>query len=263
MIAAASIATGTSAQSSRPANPPTDQDRASQSPPSDILRGPEVREDQAGPAAQMGQTMTVRPGAITVPAPRWMELYRELTLEPAQQRAARVAEAEFQQSIRAYRDEHAEEIQALQQQTQAARRRQEPPDPAIERRFAELRANAPQQTQLQERLWDILTDDQQDALRMQLAEERNAMAELRLAAQRERMGGGDDAMSMDAMMRLMRASGELTLPPGVVIPEVVQQRIAFLQRHQSRTLRGPLPLDADMRFRFDDDDDGRQPRSRD
>ncbi|NQX90462.1 MAG: hypothetical protein HRT77_17630 [Halioglobus sp.] len=178
------------AQTSRPAAEPP-----ASSGDTPLLAGPTVER------APEGQNQTTgRRGArqrLAVPPRRWFRLVNELDLDPQQQQQIRKIMQELQTQQRQFQRKNAVRISELQaSMRQLTAQGDEQGAAELRQGIQELRATAPDPVKRQQQIWDLLTQDQQNALRQRLAEARQEIAKQQ-SDRRAKDGGPRGPADMD------------------------------------------------------------------
>ena len=240
----------------------------------DVLAGPKVEEDasKGGRGGMIGPQAQARRRANDLPFDQWLAALRELDLSQAQQDAIRAINQEFQQAQRGYRESLDEEDQNAARQAREARQAGEQPSAEIRDRLRKIEENRPRSLPYQERIWDELTADQQERLKTRLAELREQAGERR----QRRNRAGNQAAEPDEMMMdqappppQLSPEGRETMPAGkqmdearprrargeqrsAQLDEPGQRRLAFLLKHQSKSVKRPgrEVSEDDRRFEF-------------
>lgn len=239
-----------------PGAPGTD---SSPSTPSDggILGGPAVAEDASEGRETFGEDMTQR-GGRREPGVRprvWVKTLLELDLSAEQRAAIKPIVEEFQQQMRTFESTYGEELKSLESQ---ARRAKEQNQPAREfnTKIKAIRELMPKPHAHQEKAWALLTPEQQEQMKKQLAEiEREAPAKQRDRgmAGAEAMGAGDAAMTAEVPMADQPRRGrraERDDDRGLDAASL--QRTQFLRRYQRTLSPGAEPPQGGP-FTFDED----------
>ncbi|MDG2029430.1 MAG: hypothetical protein P8J45_00355 [Phycisphaerales bacterium] len=162
---------------------PIQSSLASDPPPADLLRGPDVgRVAKDSNLGMLDNGVFLRSIRRTAVAPkRWFLECESLALTPGQLEQITALKATFNQRSQAYLDQHQPRIKALRKrlkamETAAAAGEEQPPE------YLELLAErarlvdaAPQVTVLQQAVWSLLKPLQQDNLRSRLEAVREAI----------------------------------------------------------------------------------------
>jgi len=140
-----------------------------------LLAGPKVEdESQPGEAVLFGGQ--VRGAALPdVPPFRWFQLLRTLDLGIDQAMEIGAVYRRHEQAMREYREEHAAALRQLEQERREAREQGRDLPPQTAMRFRGILSQAPQATETQQAIWNLLTPEQQDAMRTLIEQERDRM----------------------------------------------------------------------------------------
>lgn len=150
-----------------------------------ILAGPKVQEESLDANRGFGEGDRAR-REITVPPQLWFRMLNELGLSEEQKSEMRVFVAAHEAATKAYRDEHATKIRELEQKVEAMRSGDAAPDRTIAQELQRIRNGAPKVDVVQEKVWAILTPDQQATMKERLAEARARLEERRRSAASDR-----------------------------------------------------------------------------
>jgi hypothetical protein len=142
-----------------------------------ILAGPEVEEDaelREGP--RLRQLDNPRGPNDEVPFGAWISTLRGLDLSPQQGSSIRQIAREFEEKARAFRDAQPEDVKWLMREVRQAREQGLPPPPEAREKLATIERDMPRPQPYQERIWALLTKEQQDQMKAKLDAIRNDMA---------------------------------------------------------------------------------------
>ena len=156
---------------------------ASDPPPADLLRGPDVgRVAKESNLGMLDNGVFLRSIRRTSVAPkRWFLECESLALTPGQLERISTLRGAFNQRSQAYLDQHQPRLKALRKrlkamETAAAAGEEQPPEYLeLQAERARLVAAAPQVTVLQQAVWSLLEPLQQDELRSRLEVVREAI----------------------------------------------------------------------------------------
>lgn len=197
----------------------TAKDDAQREATRDILAGPKVNDESMAASTGFGMGDRQQREA-PIPALQWFRVLQSLELTEEQAETVQSLRQRFEAAAAAYRREHAETLRDLERKIQAMRAGTLPPDRSIAQQLERLRAAAPNQERLQEAVWQVLTEDQQQTMRDRFVEIRQRQAERAAAAGRpadraammESMRGGDERARREDAMRENTMNGEMMTP---------------------------------------------------
>lgn len=152
----------------------------------DVLSGPKVRDDESEDDAKFGNSG--KPGAKNAPQRpmikqrQWMNAFKEIELTPEQSEKARAIQSEFEESRKSFEKEFGAQRRELE-----AKAREMGDESAggkeIRQQMKAMQEKAPKPEPFQRRLFALLDDTQQEAMRGRLAE-----MEKRAAQEQEKRG---------------------------------------------------------------------------
>lgn len=230
-----------------------------------LLAGPKVKEEPgATDNPSFGGDERLRQ-TVEIPSARWFAALRGLGFTAEEREQVEAVAREYQDVAAAFRKENAAALREMQERIRKLNESGEP-DPKLREKYRELRDSAPDAQPYQDRIWQMMNEEQQEAFKVKLEEIRKELAERR-AAQREdqinsmrresrpddmmapRRGGGmmDDGPAMDDEMAPRRgddaarrrgaARGERGMRPGAGLDEMGRKRLEFLMSKQSESSR--------------------------
>ena len=229
-----------------------------------VLAGPKVEQDaEKQPAPMMGPGGQERRRAQDVPPQQWFSALRGLGLTEDQQTKVRAIMDEFQRALKDYEASGGERIQDLRRQAREARQSGTPPPPELREKLQKFENDRPKATPYQSRIWNELTDEQQDKMKARLDEIRADMTQRR--EDRKADGKPADEPMMDEMnregpppQRPQARRGNAGNGSGGGLDDAGKRRLDFLLAHQSAQAAGRHPQGAptasERQFRFDDQD---------
>lgn len=134
-----------------------------------LLAGPKVSDEaEAGQGgyANGGMMARARANRAAPVRPRaWFRIVNSLDLDDAQRVQVRAIAEEFESNVRAFQQAHGDEIELLQRKVNEGGDRA---GRALRQEIDALRAQAPKPEPYMERIWSILTSEQQGALKERL-----------------------------------------------------------------------------------------------
>jgi len=193
-------------------------DRSTSQSKDDLLAGPQVEEDadestqsdmMAGPQRQRR--------AQQMPLLQWMSALRGLSLSNEQQEAVRAISAEFQQAQREFQDALSDEDRQMLREARHARQSGEALVPEVRKRIGQIEAERPKPGPYQQRIWELLTQEQREQMKAKLEQIRKAGAARRADGReagengapevRRKRGRAKGADSMDKIYEGRRRRG--------------------------------------------------------
>jgi hypothetical protein len=161
--------------------------------PDDLLAGPKV-EDDASPASgdmmrPAGEPQRRGQRQAELPFRRWMEIIRQQELSPEQQDQIREIAGELQSQTQQFQ-QNPENRELMRQIREARQNGTEPPVQAREK-MQQFEANRPKPEAFQQRIWAVLTTQQQDAAKAQMDAARQQIVEQQRARRDARQDGGN------------------------------------------------------------------------
>ena len=160
-----------------------------------ILAGPTVEEDaelRDGPRPRPNDR--VRIASDDVPFGVWISALRGLGLSPQQSGSIRQIAREFEEQARTFRDSQPEDVKRLMREVRQAREQGLPLPPEAREKLAQIDRDMPQPQPYQERIWALLTKEQQEQMKIKLDEMRSRMG----ARQRARDTTSSESMMSDS-----------------------------------------------------------------
>lgn len=228
-----------SAQSTQPDRKQTQESKQTKESSDDkgILAGPKVNEESLDANRGFGEGDRAR-REVTVPPQMWFRLLNQLDLSEEQKSEMRVFVAAYEEATRAYREEHADKIRDLEQKVQAMRDGEVAPDRTVAQELQRIRNGAPKIDPVQEKVWAILSDEQQSTMKARLAEVRVQLEERRRRA-------ATDRANQDRPEGMMENNDGMEAPPPA--PQPGELRGPGLDERGLRRLRflRSLQRDAD------------------
>lgn len=165
-----------------------------------LLAGPKVDEEPAAPDNPAFAGEDKMRQSVEIPALRWFMVVNELELSDEQSADVKNIASEYQDALRTFRKDHAEELSQLQARMRESRASGNF-DPKLRDAYRQVQDQAPAAEPFQDRIYKLLDEQQQADLRERLETLRTEIAERR-AKEREgtldamrRGGRGDDAMA--------------------------------------------------------------------
>jgi len=214
----------------------------------ELLAGPEVHEDDAALPADF--TGASQRAAAVISAEAWMRILRSLNLTEEQTAEINAIEQEVRQAMLEFRRTYGEELREFERLRREAAESGKRPTEEMQRRYAEINKLAPSPVEAQEKVWALLTEEQQTEMSARLEELRQRMIEER----RRRAGDQQNTdVPMDRMMA-PRAPGEReerTIADDG-IDEAGKRRLRFLRQRQLARPPGAPPTGRERDFQFDD-----------
>lgn len=157
-----------SGQTTRPETP-REASRPETAPTDAILSGPRVEPAAVEDRSAFGRQ---RPATrVSVPARRWFEIAQRLDLTPDQRQQVRKAVRGFQRQRRVFTEQVASdaELRELRRQARLSRRTGEPMSKEARETLAAYEREAPRVIDCQHEIWAILTAEQQEQMKKELA----------------------------------------------------------------------------------------------
>lgn len=229
--------------------PPAAKDQSDD--PGRILGGPEITENSDRPIDQFGRPNQRGRAQQIIPVEQWLRVLRTLKLTDEQRGAAERMLDDYRRRAGEFREKYGRELQEINRARQKAREDGRDFDPALNRKARQIMAQNPSAIEAQQQIWQVLTDDQQDAMREQLAELRTQRLRQfrndRAGDDRMGMEGGGDRFDDEGVSRNL--GGHLDSPG---LDEAGQRRLRFLRRFQKGRQPGAPPTAKDREFDFDD-----------
>jgi Spy/CpxP family protein refolding chaperone len=216
----------------------------------ELLAGPEVREDDTALPADF--TGASQRAAAVISAEAWMRIVRSLDLTDEQTARINTIEQEVRQAMLEFRQTYGEELREFERLRREAVASGKRPTEEMQRRYAEINKLAPSPVEAQEKIWALLTEEQQTAMSARLEELRQRMIE-----ERQRRAGEQQNtdVPMDQMMAPRRPGDpeERTIAEDG-IDHAGQRRLRFLRQRQLSRPPGAPPTGREREFQFDDED---------
>lgn len=209
----------------------------------ELLGGPDVGDrDSAQPDSQFAGRTNNR--SVAVPFNRWLRVIGALPLSLDQRAEVETIARAYQQDQRSFQTEHGKRLRELQLESRRLRREGRDVPRELQQNIQQVRRLVPVVAEYQERIWTVLTLDQADEARAELAAVREQIARRRQEQQERRRqmdtmrGAEDSMMNMMADPAADQPTGKLDRPehfnwetPG--LDAASMRRLAFLLRHQA------------------------------
>ncbi len=236
-----------------------------------ILSGPSVKEEAAEGRQGFGEgdMMNDRPAQRKGPKVRaWFRVLQQLDLTSEQQSQVRPIAEEFNQLRVSFERENGDTLKEIEEALRKAKESGKGPESASNKELAQkakaIRDKAPKPEPYMEKIWDLLTPDQQDDMKARLAEiedrtpnpadkkpdmdqpKRSTMPENR---EGEPTAGPMDPMQQDSSPRRMRPRRDIDMKG---LDETALKRVQFLREHRPGTQRPTARIPERSRF-FEDD----------
>lgn len=230
-------------------SPPAAKDQSDD--PGRILGGPEITENSDRPIDQFGRPNQRGRAQQIIPVEQWLRVLRTLNLTDEQRGAVERMLDDYRRRAGEFRQRYGQELQEINRARQKAREDGRDFDPALNRKARRIMEQNPSAIEAQRQIWNVLTDDQQDAMREQLAELRakrlRQFRNDRAGTDRMGMAGGGDTSNDEGASRNL--GGHLDSPG---LDEAGQRRLRFLRQFQKGRQPGAPPTAKDRKFDFDD-----------
>lgn len=220
---------------------------------SGILSGPKVQEESLRGDGSFGTPNRRRDGAMRVPAGQWFELLRELELDADPRRDIAAIVTRWQEAQREFRTNEGEELRRLQREFRRRNQSDVADDDTLTPEAREellakirrLRDARPDVAPYQQKIWQLLTEDQQETMRASLAELRQEIIERRRQRRQARQQDQtqDQTMEMSESMAgsMGESAGRREQNPrdedemyGRGLDRMGLQRLRFLRKHQAQ-----------------------------
>lgn len=227
VVAAGLSSSIVTAQTTRPQTSANERMAGGQSPPSGFLAGPTVDDADTREADSRFGGAGANRNRLSVPARQWFAQLRELNLDEDQAVEIRRLVQSFQNEARKYQQANGKRLRVLQGQVRQLRGSGRDVPIEMRRELGQLRSLAPRPATYQAKIWSLLNETQQQAMRAELAQIRQRIAESRSAgaerstdapAMRSDRRPHSDAMSQtdldDRARRRLRFLRSRQSPPG-------------------------------------------------
>jgi hypothetical protein len=223
-----------------------------------ILEGPKV--DEAAEEGRDGFGMDERPdGKMRQRGPSarprvWFNALKQLDLTTEQREKVQPIVEEFTRLRNEFETANGDQIKELETTLKAARDAGKP-DRELAQKVKGLRDKAPKPEPYMERIWELLTADQQETMRARLAELEKAAP--RSGQRREEREGADPMQPAEGPMtpaadeRPRRRDRTAPKEPSLEgLDELAKRRAEFLRAHKS-SAKAPTEAPRGERFHFD------------
>ena len=147
-----------------------------------ILAGPKVEPDATRQPNRPGRPNAGKGDSqreMDIPFPQWMTALRGVGLTAEQQGKIRPIAEEFQTAIKDFQQQHGEEMRDLQRQMREGRQNSQEPPKDLREKMRKLEEARPKPDSYKERIWALLTDDQQKQMKVKLESIRSQMVQHR------------------------------------------------------------------------------------
>ena len=141
-----------------------------------VLSGPSVGQSQGDPRRGDRKGSDRANRAMELPPRAWIQAVKTLELSEEQTTQLDAIVAEHQEAMKTYAHEHGKALQDLRKRMREAVQKGEKPESAREELKA-LQQAAPKFDTVQKRVWEILTAEQQEQLKVKLEQLRAQMAQ--------------------------------------------------------------------------------------